>query len=86
MGEKMTLKENDFVRVKYYPEIRKGLLVRGRKITDSDDPDYEARVKAINRYGVWIANMNMPFLGTISVFIPNERVSEFLGKVNRNGN
>lgn len=78
MGEKMILKNNDFVRVKYYPVYRKGVLVQGRKITDSDDPDYEARVSYVTSEGVWITNANMPFLGTISAFIPNERIDEFL--------
>lgn len=79
----MTLRVNDFVRVKRYPVVKKGVLTQGRVINDSEDPDYMARVQSISHKNVWIVNGNMPFMGTINALIPISRIYEFVEKVKK---
>ncbi len=69
---------NDFVRVTRYPVVEQGTLTQGRHIVSSQDPDYEARIVFIDEKYIHIANLNMPFMGTISTLIPIDRAHEFI--------
>ena len=56
------MKINDFITIKGIPKT---------------NPNHEGRVTKITNKGVYITNVNMPFMGTyINKFVPNEKIEK----------